>query len=394
MKLCFVSNSFSLFRGGHTRNFRLLAEALAKRGHVITLLCVAGKDDELSGSTCHKVFIKPKCGPAMLGFARAVDTWISEQREAFDLVHFNGYYVIPYAFRPKDQRSLTIRHLRGTNWTIFRAAYNDDFFKWNPKYLRYLMSCLFCQKLDVRSFYACDHIITNSSETMIDTKFKDSVPEAKMSILYNGVRVPALLPNNKELIAFRKSKGLGNGYIISCLANLYFGKGWGYLLRIAGALRRMGIKFTLLIMGDGPLGKFVRSDVVRNGLADCTHFTGPIRGEEEKMMYLCASDLFLYPSSPGTTVLEALSLGVPIVIARRRQDCSAGMDWGPLNRLGVGKVVYDLLPEEVASILIPIIANKDRLGSDSGVEYCRQELSWDRIATQAETIYMNLLEMA
>ena len=60
MKLCFVSNSFSLFRGGHSRNFYLLAYALAKRGHAITLLCVAGKDDELSDSICLKVFISPK----------------------------------------------------------------------------------------------------------------------------------------------------------------------------------------------------------------------------------------------------------------------------------------------------------------------------------------------
>ena len=328
----------------------------------------------------------------MLGFARAVDTWSVKHGQAFDLVHFNGYYAIPFAFRSKGHRPLTVRHLRGTNWTIFRSAYHDNFFKWGPIFLRNLISCFICQKLDVRSIYACDHIITNSSETMIDTKFKVSVPEAKMSVLYNGVRVPSSLPNNKELIAFRRSKGLGDGYVISCLANISSGKGWGYLLDIAGALRRMGIRFTLLIMGDGPLRNFVQTAVVQNGLVDCTLFTGTICDEKEKILYLCASDLFLYPSSPGTTVLEALSLGIPIVIARRRQDCSAGMDWDPLSELGVGKVFNDFTPHEVASALKPIILSKDRLRNDLGVDYCRRELSWDRIAIQAESIYDNILE--
>ncbi len=392
MKLCFVSDSFSLSKGGHCRNFHLLAKALAKKGHSITMLCIAGNDDDLSDVKCQKVFLKPKLGPAFIGFGRAVDSWISKHREVFDIVHFNGYYAIPYVFRSKSCRPLTVRHLRGTFWTIFRAAYYDDFFKWSPFFLRDLANHLFCQMLDVKSVCASDHIIANSRETQEDTRLKLRVPDTKITVLYNGINVSSLRPTNKNLMAFRKSKGLGNDYIISCLARINTGKGWGYLLNIAGALRKIGLKFTLLVMGDGPLGNFVRSAVVRNGLADCTHFTGTIQEKEEKMMYLSTSDLFLYPSSPGTTVLEALSLGVPIVIARRRQDCSSGIDWDPLSKLGVGKVFYDLTPDEVAFELNSIILSKDRLGSDLGVEYCRSELSWDRIATKAESIYMRILE--
>ncbi|OGU07729.1 MAG: hypothetical protein A2075_16620 [Geobacteraceae bacterium GWC2_58_44] len=337
------------------------------------------------------IFLKPKRGPVLTGFARAVDQWLCKHEKEYDLIHSNGYYTIPHSFRAKGDRPPIIRHMRGSNWTILRAACRDDLFQWSTAHLRTAFSCLIGQFFDRLSVKTSDHIVANCQETLEDTVIKIPMPPDKISVLYNGIEFPSVRPEKNALSDFRRRTGLGNRFLISCLASISSGKGWGYLCDIAGALRKRGSVFTLLVMGDGPLRGALESAVERNGLKDCTVFAGAIRGDEEKLLFLSASDLFLYPSSPGTTVLEALLAGVPIAIARRTQDCSAGMDWEPLDKIGVGRIFHDCMPEEIAAALEPIIATRDRLGCEKGLEYCRDELSWERTGAQAESIYSRVI---
>jgi glycosyltransferase involved in cell wall biosynthesis len=394
MRFCLISNSISLWSGGHSRNFRLLSEALARRGHDVTLVTASFGEEKLAPAGCQLVSLHAKIKPKFLGFALAVDRWLGKRSAEFDLVHVNGAYELPYALR-RGLRSRLVRHLRGTYWTILRAAYRDEYFSRRSFYMRKLGGAAIGQALDRLSLPACDHILANSPETRRDTLRKVPIAPHRISVLPNGIEFPFLPPDHQRSSEVRRDFGfLEDDFIISCLASMYAGKGWSYLCRIAGALHRQGVRFKLLLLGDGYFRSRVEAEIARYGLAQQTIFAGAIRNDAKKVTLLQASDLFLYPSSPGTTVLEALALGVPVVNAIRPRDCSAGMDWDPLSALGVGKVLYGLAPEEVAAALRPIIRSRDGLGSEAGREYCRRELNWDRVAEKAEVIYTSILNQA
>jgi glycosyltransferase involved in cell wall biosynthesis len=240
----------------------------------------------------------------------------------------------------------------------------------------------------------CDHLFANCAETKVDSLVKVSVPPAKISILPNGIEVPDPETNAKHPEPFWGKLSPGREPIVSCLTHMSLGKGWGHFCQLARALREEGARFQLLVLGNGYLRGSMERDIERYSLADRTIFAGAVRDDSVKARLLRASSLFLYPSSPGTTVLEALAAGTPVVIARRRQDCSAGMDWEPFGRLGVGRVFQDASPYEVASEVRNILEQRNRLRSDLGVEYCRRELSWERIAALAEDAYVKLLNGA
>jgi len=97
-------------------------------------------------------------------------------------------------------------------------------------------------------------------------------------------------------------------------------KAFDMLLDAAALLRREGMEFELLILGDGPCRDSLREKVADEGLGDCVRLMGAV---SNPFPYMAASDLYVCSSVAegySTAVCEALILGIPVVTT----DC-AGM---------------------------------------------------------------------
>lgn len=94
-------------------------------------------------------------------------------------------------------------------------------------------------------------------------------------------------------------------------------KGADHLPRLAAALARRGVDFTLDICGSGPLEAAMRAAVERDGLSPRVRFRGVLDFASQLVPFIASAvDLFVCchrQGDPSCTYLETMSCGVPIV---------------------------------------------------------------------------------
>jgi glycosyltransferase involved in cell wall biosynthesis len=372
MNLCLVSNAIGRFQGGHSGNFRALAAALCERGHRVTMLTALEADAEsqhhdLSG--IEVIGVRRTPGPSWYGFGRAVANWLEEHRSQFDVVHVNG----SAAFLTNGKRSAIplVTHLRGCNVTIARATRADEYFRWDRKSIRLLASARLAQSLDYMAAQRSSHVIANTAETQ--EALERSIPglKGKSSILPNGVG-PGMTVMPEEKLCVRKDLGLAEATVVGCYARMTLNKGWGYFVDIARELARLEPSLKLLFIGKGPLLSTVQMHAERELGRERVVFVSDVTSEARKRSLLAVCDLMIYPSSPGTTVLEAVSQEVPVLVARRTTDCAAGIDFNEFLNNGVGMQLVDAAARDVALAAHRVISTADSLGASRGSSLSRE----------------------
>jgi glycosyltransferase involved in cell wall biosynthesis len=98
-------------------------------------------------------------------------------------------------------------------------------------------------------------------------------------------------------------------------ARLTSDKGHGDLLEICSRLRRKGLRFRLVLAGDGPARQSLEDLVGRLDLGDVVHFAGQL-SRDELLGKLLAADIGVY-SSPyemlPCAVIEMMATALPVV---------------------------------------------------------------------------------
>ncbi len=136
-------------------------------------------------------------------------------------------------------------------------------------------------------------------------------------IINPGVKCEEFDPSErKEKI--RANLGISNdAIVVGTVARHEPVKGVGYLIEAAGLIKKRSDKdIVFLIVGDGALRKELESKASELGIKDKTIFTG-MREDVPDMM--SAMDIFVQPSlneGMGKTLVQAHSLGLPIVATR------------------------------------------------------------------------------
>ena len=100
-----------------------------------------------------------------------------------------------------------------------------------------------------------------------------------------------------------------------CVGRLCEAKGQILLVEAAARLRAKGIKFDLVLAGDGPIRAEIESSVERHGLGDCVRITGWISSDRVRQEILAARALVLPSFAEGlpVVIMEALALRRPVL---------------------------------------------------------------------------------
>ena len=111
--------------------------------------------------------------------------------------------------------------------------------------------------------------------------------------------------------------------------NLNVARGVQLIPAIAKSLRSRRSDFLFLVVGTGPLRRFLVQQIERHGLADCVRLAGHV-DHDEMPHYYAASSLVLIPSifSEGTSLsaLEAMACGKPTMMSDIGGLCEIGED--------------------------------------------------------------------
>lgn len=159
-----------------------------------------------------------------------------------------------------------------------------------------------------------DRVIAVSEATReIMTRF-ERVPGNKITVVYNGME--PLPPATADRVgATRAALGLNGDAVCLMVARLHEEKGHRFLFDAIPAIRAQAGPVTFLLAGDGPIRAELEADVQARGLRDYVRFLG--RRSDMSELYTLSTVVTL-PSlaeSFGFAVLEAMSLGKPVVAA-------------------------------------------------------------------------------
>jgi len=174
------------------------------------------------------------------------------------------------------------------------------------------------------------------------------------------------------------------------LSRLHPKKGVELLLGAAALLREQRSDFQLLIAGPGEEHYVAQLQqmAVRLGVSDLTCFLGMVKGTEKRSLYQ-SSDVFVLPTHQenfGLVLVEAMVCGTPVVTTR-------GTDiWPELQEAGA--LIAELTPAAIAAAIGEILAEDDG-GIQRGAQgqaYVLQWLNRDHVLEGYEKIYRKIIE--
>lgn len=140
-------------------------------------------------------------------------------------------------------------------------------------------------------------------------------------ILKNGIDLDIHTKKNKNAIhIIRKQLKLDSDIIIGSVARFNEVKNHRFMVKIANALKKKGVSYKMVFVGNGSEEQVIRRQVVEAGLQNEVVFAG-LRSDINDLMH--TFDVFLMPShfeGNPVTLVEAQAAGLPCVITDKITD--------------------------------------------------------------------------
>ncbi len=111
--------------------------------------------------------------------------------------------------------------------------------------------------------------------------------------------------------------------------------------------------------------------------------------------YYQLADIFIVPTSPGTTLLEAMSFEKPFILFTSTEDPPAGTSVAELEKRRLGIILKNSSIDVVANELLKIVDDLDwrvKMGAQCR-EYVSSELNWEKVARKMIRVYEEVMEL-
>jgi len=311
-----------------------------------------------------------------------------------DLISFNSNML-----RKKLYNDVDIIHSQASDAFIFSVvkkvpfvvtAHNSGIkeLQWVPK-LRYHLTPYVTCMLEKYMYRRADGIIAVFKYTAESIHEDYGVSKKKIFLLPNGVDTQEFRPGLNA--KFIKEKYDINGPLLLCVTRLAIGKFVEGLITIAKAVSKEIPDVKIMIVGGGPLKRYLENLRDKHGLRDKMIFVGKIK--DELPYFYNAADLCFIPMARerGFTLFEACSCGKPVVyinITEKHNELAYDKTHSYKSPIIAVNSVKDFV-----SSVIYLLRNDDerkelgKLARKMAIEH----LSWEKIAERTINIYEFLL---
>ncbi len=365
--------------GGPVRAVIDLTEALAAKGHQLTVLAHDVKDAPAAWATddalpTAHLLPKPARGPwlanSQLGAARKL---IGEA----DVLHAHGIWV------PAAAQMASVARAQGTPYVISIRGMLDDW-------------CMAQRALKKKVYLALMGRRFLNNAAMIHLTAQAELEQAKKHFS----APTTVIPNLMSLDPFEPLPGtaaaesrfadlLAPGVpVLLFLSRVHYKKGIESLLEASASLSSKGVDHRVLIAGTGE-DDYVRSlhsQRDRIGARDA-HFIGHITGTDKISLYQLA-DLMVLPTSQenfGFVFFEALAAGTAVLTTK-------GVDtWPELEASGGGFILPDANADKLAQRIEQLIADRAALqtAGDKGRAWMFEHMNPALLVDRFEQLYQS-----
>lgn len=378
-------------KGGPILKVRALARALARRGHHVTVLTAdwglsKRSESGLAPQRCrwgwHAVehgveiiYLPSLAHYRALTLNPRVTRFCDAALSGFDLAHFYGLYDFlgpAVGFYCRHEPRPYVIEPMGMYRPIDRAILRKSV--WHKSFGK-----AFCR--GARKFVA-------TAELERATLIEEGIAPDKIVVRYNGIDSDIADAATVAKGRFRQKWGIPSDEpIILFLSRLIPRKGADILIDAFGqACPESG---RLVIAGpEGERGylSYLRARAESSGVSRRVIFTGPLYNEEKATVF-SAADVFALPSrfeNFANVAAEAIACEVPVVVS---DSCGIA----PLVD-GKAGLVIPLRTEALTRALQMMITDKKQyIRFKSGCREVANELRWENLAEQMETIYGQVL---
>jgi glycosyltransferase involved in cell wall biosynthesis len=397
MRILNVTQTYAPFLefGGPPVKVRALSEALARRGHQVTVLTAdwgfeqrlgeklsaAGIDRSPFGWRCEENGVQTIYLPTWLRYRAlswnpAVNRFLRARLQNFDVVHIFGLYdLLGPAVAAECRR-------RGIPYVV------EPIGMFRPIVRSFRLKRIYHGVLGRTMLNGARYLIATSEQEQAELA-SAGLPAECVLLRRNGVERPGTLAPRG---AFRKTHGIAaDAKLVLFLGRLSKKKSPDLLLRAFAKLPSefAGNSTVIAFVGPDESGMQGRlKEAARElGVAQRVHFLGALF-EQEKWAAYQDADVFVLPSQNenfGNTAAEAAAVGTPLIVTR---ECGVASFLGDRAAL--------IVPHEEDAIYQAM----ERLLGDENLHQqlaagCREavtKLGWEEPAVAMESVYSHLVE--
>jgi glycosyltransferase involved in cell wall biosynthesis len=156
--------------------------------------------------------------------------------------------------------------------------------------------------------------ISADSKRWLSNEF--GVDENEITVVPLGANVELFSPNEVQRQLMRKKYQLGDSVVFVYAGKLIPGKDVELLLEAAARLVQKGLDVKVLVVGGGPESyqSMLRDFVEKLRIRDVVVFVSYV-DKKDLPSYYNAADVGVWPGDPSITILEAMAVGLPVVLS-------------------------------------------------------------------------------
>lgn len=308
--------------GGMEINVRDLAYFLTKKGHEVTIIAshhpggiIKEQVDKVTiFYTATTITAKPLS--RIKFFKESAELFKNINKKVkFDIIHGHSDLVYGY-FRYCNKNIPVVVTTHGTTLSDFNSTLKTSFWLF-PIWVVLLPLYYIIEK---KVFDNSQKIICVSNELQKDVIRQYNVPTKKLITIFSGIDTSRFKPIKKKEIQINKLKFIkDNDEIILSAGAITKQKGFHLLIKSFGQIAEKFPKIKLIIIGEGPYLKRLKSLTKKLALTKRVLFLGKIDNKEIHKFYnladICVFTTLCSEGSPYV-ILEAMACEKPVIASR------------------------------------------------------------------------------